>query len=134
MPTSSSGPSASSPSVLLVGACLGSAFHLFFANRSGSVATQAGVRRQVVQPLSGIVLAQMASWPLTSPWLAVYLALYLLADTCWLPVVAIQIRIARMAQAAHAAGPRCPHSTRACSAGGKAWTPPHSSPWPRSLR
>lgn len=108
-------------SVLLVGTGLGSAFYLFFANRSGSVAAQAVVGRLVVradwwfttpavlvQPLSGIALAHMAGWPLSTPWLALSIALYLLAGACWLPVVAIQIRMARMAQAAHAAGTSLP--------------------------
>ncbi len=113
-------------SVLLVGTGLGSAFYLFFANRSGSVAAQAVVGRLVVradwwfttpavvvQPLSGIALAHMAGWPLSTPWLAVSIALYLLAGACWLPVVAIQIRMARMAQAAHATGtPLPPQYTR----------------------
>ncbi len=57
-------------SVLLVGTGLGSAFYMFFANRSGSVAAQAVVSRLVVradwwfttpcvviQPVSGIALA-----------------------------------------------------------------------------
>lgn len=112
-------------SVLLVGTGLGSAFYLFFANRSGSVAAQAVVGRLVVradwwfttpavmvQPLSGIAMAHMAGWPLTTPWLALSIALYLLAGACWLPVVAIQIRMARMAQAAHAAGTQLPAQYR----------------------
>ena len=98
-------------SVLLVGTGLGSAFYLFFANRSGSVAAQAVVGRLVVradwwfttpavivQPLTGIAMAHMAGWPITTPWLALSIALYLLAGACWLPVVAIQLRMARMAQ------------------------------------
>ncbi|MFN4121111.1 DUF2269 family protein [Acidovorax sp.] len=108
-------------SVLLVGTGLGSAFYLFFANRSGSLAAQAVVGRLVVradwwfttpavlvQPLSGIAMAHMAGWPLTTPWLALSMALYMLAGACWLPVVAIQIRMARMARAAHAAGTPLP--------------------------
>ena len=108
-------------SVLLVGTGLGSAFYLFFANRSGSVAAQAVVGHLVVradwwfttpavivQPLTGIAMAHMAGWPITTPWLALSIALYLLAGACWLPVVAIQIRMARMAQAAHAAGTPLP--------------------------
>lgn len=108
-------------SVFLVGTGLGSAFYLFFANRSGSVAAQAVVGRLVVradwwfttpavivQPLSGIALAHMAGWPLSTPWLALSLALYLLAGMCWLPVVALQIRMTRMAQAAHQQGGTLP--------------------------
>ena len=88
-------------SVLLVGTGLGSAFYLFFANRSGSVAAQAVVGRLVVradwwfttpavivQPLTGIAMAHMAGWPITTPWLALSIALYLLASG-WL-VVSVQ--------------------------------------------
>ena len=60
-------------SVLMVGTGFGSAFYLFFANRSGNVQAQAVVSRLVVradwwfttpaiiiQPLSGVALMLMA--------------------------------------------------------------------------
>jgi uncharacterized membrane protein len=100
-------------SVLLVGTGFGSAFYFYFANRSGSVPAQAVVARLVVradgwftapaaivQPVSGIALAVIAGWPLWTPWLASALVLYVMAGACWLPVVAIQIRMAGMAQRA----------------------------------
>lgn len=100
-------------SVLLAGTGFGTAFYLFFANRSGSVAAQAVVARLVVkadlwfttpaiiiQPLSGVWLATTAGWPLTTPWLLLSIALYLLAGACWLPVVWLQLRLSAMAQAA----------------------------------
>lgn len=100
-------------SVVLVGTGFGSAFYLFFANRSGDVRAQAVVARLVVradlwftmpavvaQPVTGIALAHMAGWPLTTPWLAWSIALYLLAGACWLPVLWLQLRMARMAQQA----------------------------------
>lgn len=103
-------------SVFLVGTGLGSAFYMFFANRSGSVAAQAVVSRLVVradwwfttpavviQPLTGFALAYLAGWPLSTPWLAVSIALYLMAGLCWLPVVWLQIQMARMASEALAA-------------------------------
>lgn len=102
-------------SVLLVGTGLGTAFFMFFANRSGSLAAQAVVSRLVVradlwfttpavivQPLSGIALAHLAGWPLATPWIAWSLVLYLLTGALWLPVVWLQLQMARMA--AHAAG------------------------------
>ena len=108
-------------SVLLVGTGLGSAFYMFFTNRSGNVQAQAVVTRLVVradwwfttptvfiQPATGLAMAAMAGLPWSTPWLAVSIALYLVAGACWLPVVAIQIRMARMAQAAHAAGTPLP--------------------------
>lgn len=47
----------------------------------------------VAQPLSGIVLAHVAGWPLTSPWLLASYALYAFIGACWLPVVWIQYRV-----------------------------------------
>lgn len=108
-------------SVLLVGTGFGSAFYLFFANRSGSVAAQAVVARLVVradlwfttpavviQPLSGLALVHLANWPLTSPWLMLSVVLYLFAGACWLPVVWLQIRLREMADAAVANGTPLP--------------------------
>ncbi|MFG0227506.1 DUF2269 family protein [Achromobacter sp. 413638] len=103
-------------SVLMVGTGLGSAFYMFFTNRSGNVAAQAVVSRLVVradwwfttpcviiQPISGIALAHMAGWSPTTPWLALSIGLYALAGACWLPVVWLQLRMAAMARDAHAA-------------------------------
>jgi len=100
-------------SVLMVGTGLGSAFYMFFANRSGCLPAQAVVSRLVVradwwfttptvliQPASGLLLAHLAGWSLTTPWLALSLGLFLLAGACWLPVVWLQIRMAAMAQQA----------------------------------
>jgi len=100
-------------SVLLVGTGFGSAFYLFFANRSGDVRAMAVVGRLVVradtwfttpagfvQPISGFAMMHMAGWPWTTPWLLVSFALYLLAGACWLPVVWLQWRMTNMARAA----------------------------------
>jgi uncharacterized membrane protein len=108
-------------SVVLVGTGFGSAFYLFFTNRSGSVAAQAVVARLVVradlwfttpavviQPLSGLALAHLANWPLTSPWLMLSVVLYLFAGACWLPVVWMQIRLREMADTALANGTPLP--------------------------
>ncbi|WP_077037863.1 DUF2269 domain-containing protein [Pelomonas sp. KK5] len=97
-------------SVLMVGTGFGSAFYFFFANRSGQLAAQAVVARLVVradtwfttpavifQPLSGLWLAAQAGWPWSTPWIVAALALYALAGLCWLPVVWLQWRMARMA-------------------------------------
>ena len=43
-------------------------------------------------------MAYMAGWPLTTPWLALSLVLYVFAGICWLPVVWLQIRMAAIAQ------------------------------------
>ena len=108
-------------SVVLVGTGLGSAYYMFFANRSADVAAQALVARLVVradwwftaptvvlQPATGLMLAQMAGWPLSTPWLAASLALFLLAGACWMPVVWLQIRMASMAAQAARTGADLP--------------------------
>jgi uncharacterized membrane protein len=97
-------------SVLMVGTGLGSAFYMFFTNRSGSVPAQAVVSRLVVradwwfttptvilQPATGFALAHMAGWPMSTPWLASSLLLFVFAGACWLPVVWLQIRMAALA-------------------------------------
>lgn len=101
-------------SVLMVGTGFGSAFYLFFANRSGSVATIANVSRLVVradwwfttpsiifQPLSGAYLIWLVGYPVSSTWIVWTMALYALAGVCWLPVVWMQIRMAKMAEVAN---------------------------------
>jgi len=100
-------------SVVLVGTGFGSAFYLFFANRSASLEARAVVARLVVradlwfttpaviaQPLSGIWLAHTAGWPLSTPWLLASLLLYALAGACWLPVLRLQLKMAREVEAA----------------------------------
>jgi len=112
-------------SVLMVGTGFGSAFYMFFANRSGNVAAQAVVSRLVVradwwfttpaviiQPLSGWALMTMAGWPWHTPWLLLSMALYVLAGLCWLPVVVMQIRMAHMAAQADAQGQPLPDAYR----------------------
>lgn len=60
----------------------------------------------VVQPLTGIWLAHLVGWPLTTSWLLVSFALYLLVGAFWVPVVRMQIRMRDLAQqAADAAAP-----------------------------
>ena len=100
-------------SVLLVGTGFGSAFYLFFTNRSKQLQAQVVVARLVVladwcvttpavifQPLSGFALVHMAGWPLSTPWIIWSFALYVLAGLCWLPVVWLQIRMKAMAETA----------------------------------
>ncbi|WP_454677784.1 DUF2269 family protein [Achromobacter marplatensis] len=104
-------------SVLLVGTGFGTAFYLFFTNRTGSIPAIAAVSKLVVradlwfttpavvfQPLSGLWLAHAAGWQWTTPWVTLSIALYLLAGACWLPVVWLQYEMAKMAAASHAAG------------------------------
>ena len=104
-------------SVVLVGTGLGSAYYMFFANRSRDLAAQAVVTRLVVQadwwfttptvllqPATGLAMVYLAGFPLSTPWIAASLALYAIAGLCWLPVVWLQIRMRALAQQAAEAG------------------------------
>lgn len=104
-------------SVVLVGTGFGSAFYLFFANRSASLEARAIVARLVVradlwfttpavivQPLTGMWLAHTVGWPLSTPWLLASLLLYALTGACWVPVLWLQLRMAREVEAALAEG------------------------------
>ena len=108
-------------SVLLVGTGFGSAYFMFFANRSGNLAALALVTRLVVradwwfttptaviQPVTGLILVYLAGWPMSTPWLAIALALFALAGACWLPVVWLQLRMADMASEAVRTGTPLP--------------------------
>ncbi len=104
---------------VLFGTGLGTALHFWLANRTGDVRAIAVSARStvfadfaftapaaVVQPLTGVALALMAGFPLSSPWIVISIALYLLAGACWVPVVFIQLRMRRMAEDAVASDRR----------------------------
>jgi uncharacterized membrane protein len=106
-------------STLLFGTGIGSAFYLLLSTLSGNVQAIAVVSRIVVtadwlftattaiaQPLTGFWLMHLAGFPLTTPWLMRSIILYVIAIACWIPVVAIQIRLRDLAQqAAHTSQP-----------------------------
>jgi uncharacterized membrane protein len=100
---------------LMFGTGFGTAFYMFFTNRSRNVQAIAVVTRWVaradwwfttpsviIQPLSGFWMMHLAGYPITSPWLMWSLALYALAGICWLPVVWLQLKMRDMAQIAAA--------------------------------
>lgn len=100
-------------STILFGFGAGTAWYLWNAHLSRDPATIASVGRLVVradwiftgtsgvvQPVSGLWLAHLAGWPLTAPWIVLAMGLYLLAFACWAPVVWLQIKAQRLAQAA----------------------------------
>jgi uncharacterized membrane protein len=62
----------------------------------------------VVQPLSGLWLAHLIGWPLTTSWIVVSLGLYVLTGVFWLPVVRWQMRMRDLARAAAQAGEALP--------------------------
>ena len=100
-------------STLLFGTGLGTAFFMFFTNRSGDVRAIAVVTRYVViadwlftattvifQPLSGLMMMHLAGIPLTASWIWISFALYFVAGACWLPVVWIQMKLRNLAREA----------------------------------
>ena len=113
-------------STLLFGTGIGSAYYMFFTSLAGDARTVAQVVRLVVvadwvfttttivfQPLSGLWLAHLAGMSLTSRWLVWTFVLYLVAGACWIPVVFIQIRMRRLADAAAARDEPLPPQYRA---------------------
>jgi uncharacterized membrane protein len=97
-------------STVLFGTGFGIAFFFVRAQRSSNVAIIASVGRDVVladavftataviiQPASGVALTLLAGYPLSSPWLLLSVALYVLVGACWLPVVWLQIRMRDLA-------------------------------------
>jgi uncharacterized membrane protein len=108
-------------STLLFGTGLGSAFYMFFTSLTRDARVVATVVRYVVvadyafttptiiiQPLTGFYLIHLAGFPLSSTWIVVSIALYLLAGAAWLPVVWMQIKMRDMAGAAAASGTQLP--------------------------
>lgn len=108
-------------STLLFGTGLGTAFHGWMAHRSRNVHVATTVGRNVVvadwlftapavvvQPITGLWMAEIAGFPLTSGWLVLAIALYLLIGACWLPVVWLQISMHRLAEMALSSGAPLP--------------------------
>jgi uncharacterized membrane protein len=106
---------------VLFGTGLGTAFFMWQADRSGDLAAIAVITRHVVladwlfttpaaivQPATGLWLAVEAGYPISEGWMAIALALYLLAGACWLPVVWLQIRLRDVAAAASSRGTALP--------------------------
>ncbi|MDD4963639.1 MAG: DUF2269 domain-containing protein [Gallionella sp.] len=97
-------------SVLLVGVGFGSAFYLYFINRTRNVAAIAEVSKLVVradywfttpailiQPATGAAMVYLGGYSFHEPWLLGTYALFVLAGISWLPVVWMQIQMAKMA-------------------------------------
>lgn len=106
---------------VLFGTGAGIAFFMVRARRTRDPAIAAAVGRMVVladflftatavvvQPLSGLALIRLQGYRLDEPWLLASYALFLVVGACWLPVVWIQQRLARLAAAAAVAGEPLP--------------------------
>ncbi len=98
---------------ILFGTGLGTAFHMWTAHVRGDARAIAIVARNVVladwlftttagvvQPVSGFMLAREAGYDMAASWLVATYACYILAGLCWIPVVGLQIKVARFAAAA----------------------------------
>lgn len=96
---------------VLFGTGLGTAFHFWFACRGGDAATIAAAARAtvaadfiftlpaaIIQPVTGLLLALAAGYPLGSRWIAAAFVLYGIAGACWIPVVFIQLRLRDIAE------------------------------------
>lgn len=106
---------------ILFGAGIGSAFHMFMANRRGKIEEIYFAARTVVladyvftapavivQLITGMMLIQMQDYSFTDFWIAWGLALYFFAGACWLPVVWMQIKMRDMAKSALETGEPLP--------------------------
>ena len=108
-------------STVLFGTGAGIAFFFVRAYRTQDANVIAAVSRDVVladflftatavvlQPISGIGLASIAGFALSTGWLVLSIALYGLIGCCWLPVVWLQIRMRDLAASAAANGTPLP--------------------------
>ena len=106
---------------VLFGTGAGIAFFMWMAHRTGEPAAIAATARIVVmadalftagaviaQPVSGGLLAWSMGYSIFEPWIVTSLALYVMVGLCWLPVIAIQIRLRDLAQAAAQQGVALP--------------------------
>lgn len=103
----------------VVGACVllgtgaGIAFFMLMAHRSGDARFIAQTARVaviadwiftasavIIQPVTGYLLARSLGWSMGEGWIVVSLALYVLTGLFWLPVVWIQQRMRKLAEAA----------------------------------
>ena len=106
---------------VILGTGSGIAFFMLMANRSRNVEFIARTASLVVladmiftatavilQPITGYLLMRQTGAPFAESWIAISLALYLVAGAFWLPVVWIQARLRDLARAAAEAGTPLP--------------------------
>ena len=106
---------------VLIGTGAGIAFFMLAAHLDGKPVVIAGVARivviadfvftataVVVQPITGVLLALQAGFPLSEGWIVWSIALYILIGALWLPVVWMQMRLRDLAAEAAANGTQLP--------------------------
>lgn len=102
---------------VLLGTGSGIAFFMLMAHRTRDATLIAHVAQTVVvadflftasavivQPLTGLWLASLTGWPLTTSWILWSIGLYILIGCFWLPVVGMQLRMRELARAASESG------------------------------
>src|SRR4030095_14939995 len=112
-------------STILFGTGVGSAYYMLMAGLRGRAPEVHFVARHVViadwiftatavvvQPMTGLWLASAASIPLSTPWIAWSIGLYLVAGACWIPVLVLQYRMLDIARVTAAAGAELPKAFR----------------------
>ena len=108
-------------STVLFGTGLGTAFHGLASNMRGDLRGIVVANKNVVladwiftspavivQPATGVLLALEEGFPLDAPWLLASVGLYVFVGCCWLPVVWLQLRMARIAEGCLASGAPLP--------------------------
>jgi uncharacterized membrane protein len=104
-------------STVLFGTGLGTAFYFWMAHRTRDPRVIARVGRMVIlgdwmftatsgiaQPITGALLMRSVGIDPASSWLIATYGLYAIAFCCWAPVVWLQIRVTRLAEASLARG------------------------------
>jgi uncharacterized membrane protein len=108
--------------IVLFGLGSGTVFYKVMADKSGDHAAIATTSKHVVladwwfttptviiQPLTGVLLAEQLSASFGDGWLWWTLMLYLITGLCWLPVVILQIRMRDIAVDSLAQGRALPY-------------------------
>ena len=106
---------------VLLGTGAGIAFFMLMAHITGRPATVAAVARIVVvadfvftatavvaQPITGVLLSHEAGYDLKEGWIVLSVILYVITGAFWLPVVWMQMRMRRLAEAAAETGAPLP--------------------------
>ncbi len=103
---------------VLLGTGIGIAYFLFTAHLSRNIEALRVVARDViradwiftatavvVQPVTGVWMMLERGWSFTSPWFVATTGLFAATGACWIPVVVLQYRMARLLREAdsHAA-------------------------------
>ena len=97
---------------LLLGTGMGIAFFMFMAVRTGDIENIRNTSKHVVladwifttpsviiQLVTGVLLMKVLGYSFTSMWFYLVIGLFFFVGLCWVPVVFIQLKLRRLAQA-----------------------------------